>query len=594
MPTPAPLKKPDPRKLNEKSKRHAACSCLLKFLIYLNYKGGSLKKQELFNISTRLFQETFDFLAKRIDPNWKVRQSSKESKNGAKPEECMLNFLRQLEYPFEITKSKLKDAVPANYPQLTGVLCWLAELVKYVEHSEAVVDGIIENSSDELKQVKQDYFRECYEEFMDNKDEPFEQVEMRVEKRLESLRQNVKEEVKSMMSENKHLNSNMKVLKQEEAKFQRLSNEVEQLKDKWTKTQKYFEDMNLFLPKSRENVKEKETECKKLQAKIETQKKKLAQLKSDVCCQQYSKKDMEKFKQQLISHKENKEEIQQRLHTLQEAQKKELPKILKAESVYERLKVDCDENLQNLFSNSSGIISDENHQNHQQFLMQTSDLSIEQLKQMLLKHASKFVDNVHFELEDEHKKVKKNLKHEENRLSQETYKCERLSKDLITCQQERNVQENIEKQQQQERGRIDDETNDTSNNYKSRGNMCNIGDLKLQLQQLQTKCDKREKERKLEEIENSNKLKTKFESLVKGFNKEFAEMERAEKECEEYSKNFCDEKKREIAEVERKSSEVDVMVAEVMKNEEESDYTLEGMDDQIKLAKELVEKLESM
>ena len=36
------------------------------------------------------------------------------------------------------------------------------------------------------------------------------------------------------------------------------------------------------------------------------------------------------------------------------------------------------------------------------------------------------------------------------------------------------------------------------------------------------------------------------------------------------------------------------MVAEVMKNEEESDYTLEGMDDQIKLAKELVEKLESM
>ena len=53
---------------------------------------------------------------------------------------------------------------------------------------------------------------------------------------------------------------------------------------------------------------------------------------------------------------------------------------------------------------------------------------------------------------------------------------------------------------------------------------------------LSFRCDKREKERKLEEIENSNKLKTKFESLVKGFNKEFAEMERAEKECEEYSK----------------------------------------------------------
>ena len=39
----------------------------------------------------------------------------------------------------------------------------------------------------------------------------------------------------------------------------------------------------------------------------------------------------------------------------------------------------------------------------------------------------------------------------------------------------------------QECGRIDDDESYTNNNYKTRGNVCNIDDLKLQLKQLQTK-----------------------------------------------------------------------------------------------------------
>jgi len=589
MQTPAQIKKPDPRKLNDKKERQLACSNLYKFLIEKNYKGGSLKKKDLTSISSRLFQETFDFLARHVDPNWRARHPE-----NAKLEDCMLNFLRQLEYPFEITRSKLKDAVPANYPQLTGVLCWLADLVKYIEYSIPFVDHIVENCSDELKKVKQNYFRECYEEFMDNEDEPFEQVELRVEKRLESLRQNVKEEVKEVMRENKDIEGNMKILKQEEAKFQKLATEVEDMKARWTGLKKYFEEMEAFLPRSREKVELKENECKSLQADIESEKKKLAQLKSDVCCQQYSKKDMEKFKQQLLSHQENNQDLQQRIHVLQEQQKKELPKILKAESVYERLKVDCDENLESLFRNSTGIIPDEHCQKYEQFLIQNSQLSIDGVKQMLLKHASKFVDNVHFGLEDEHKKVKKNVKKEENKLSQETYKCERLTKELVTCQQEKSVEESIEKELQRECGRIDDDESYTNNNYKTRGNVCNIDDLKLQLKQLQTKYEKREKERKLKEAEKTEKLKNKFENLVENFNKEYEEMLQAEKDYKKFTKDFCDEKKREIDEVEEKHLRVDRMTEEVMKKEAENKHTLEGLDEQIKRADELVMKIESM
>lgn len=46
---------------------------ILQFLIEKNYKGGSLKKKDLTSISSRLFQETFDFLARHVDPNWRAR-----------------------------------------------------------------------------------------------------------------------------------------------------------------------------------------------------------------------------------------------------------------------------------------------------------------------------------------------------------------------------------------------------------------------------------------------------------------------------------------------------------------------------------------
>ena len=58
--------------------------------------------------------------------------------------------------------------------------------------------------------------------------------------------------------------------------------------------------------------------------------------------------------------------------------------------------------------------------------------------------------------------------------------------------------------------------------------------------------------------------------------------------------NFCDEKRREIDEVERKRLKVDRMTEDVMEKVTENARTLEMLNEQIERANELVGKIESM
>lgn len=92
---------------------------LVQFLTTHHY-DQQISAKQLLGPPQKLYFSVAEFLVRQIDPSFAF---------SAKPEEEFLQVLHFLRYPYRVQASALKTvSVPQTYPQLLGILSWLAEL----------------------------------------------------------------------------------------------------------------------------------------------------------------------------------------------------------------------------------------------------------------------------------------------------------------------------------------------------------------------------------------------------------------------------------------------------------------------------------
>ncbi|KAA0194470.1 hypothetical protein FBUS_10184 [Fasciolopsis buskii] len=142
---PLPDQRPAGRDIKSKAFINRAVTALVEFLAASDYPN---------KISTRILQCPnakdvfciFEHLVRQVDPTFRLKNS------GLKPEEMCINTLRELGYPFTLSKQNLATPyAPHAWPSVLAALDWLREEV--FELSEFVAgDGMFKYDDDQVKE----------------------------------------------------------------------------------------------------------------------------------------------------------------------------------------------------------------------------------------------------------------------------------------------------------------------------------------------------------------------------------------------------------------------------------------------------------
>ncbi|KYR01196.1 LIM-type zinc finger-containing protein [Tieghemostelium lacteum] len=147
-----PTTKTETRPINDKNFQQ---QCILKLTHYLaNEKRpypSQISKKSLLSPSAKEFFSIVEFLAIQYDPNFKM---------SAKPDEDIVNFFKQVRYPFNISKSALSAVgSPHTWPVLLAALVWLVEILEMSE-AESELDPNWEQLSGDV--LDQDLEERCF------------------------------------------------------------------------------------------------------------------------------------------------------------------------------------------------------------------------------------------------------------------------------------------------------------------------------------------------------------------------------------------------------------------------------------------------
>ena len=186
----APQKLQDPRPINDKAFITNEIRLLIQYLTEHGY-DHAISPKLLTAPSAKEFAHIVEFLICQIDPNFKF---------GAKFEEEYPHVMKQLKYPFNISKSYLASVgSPHSWPPLLASIHWLVELLLFAEsgginrmamdpEANMVNADMMENGSLSDK-VLFEYLAQSYELWIGGADE--ESIDADLERRFSAQAENV-------------------------------------------------------------------------------------------------------------------------------------------------------------------------------------------------------------------------------------------------------------------------------------------------------------------------------------------------------------------------------------------------------------------
>lgn len=156
--------KTDPRPIGDKNYMN---NCIRVVITYLSSHGypAAVSPKMLTTPTAKEFTTLVQFLMQKFDPNVKAF---------GKVEDEVPQFLKKLNYPFQISKSALfAVGSPHSWPAVLAALTWMVELLNYQERAE---ESTVEAFDEKQKSERDffDYISRSYRHFLAGEDEQVE------------------------------------------------------------------------------------------------------------------------------------------------------------------------------------------------------------------------------------------------------------------------------------------------------------------------------------------------------------------------------------------------------------------------------------
>ena len=283
----------DPRRLRDSSTRAQMGQELMEFLTQRNFEmemKHTLTHKTMTSPTQKDFNLMFQFLYHCIDPGYRFQKNIDAE---------VPPLLKQLRYPFEknISKSQLAAVGGNNWSTFLGLLHWMMQLSKMMEHystgayDEACIDAGYDVSADRITfQFLSDAYREWLS--IEDDDDDDEEAKRRIQPHIEAMAAKFEqsnqanlEQVKQLEEESKalqdqidelaksapklaKLDETIKVLEEDRVKFENYNQSMESKVEKYEHRAKVIQEQ---IEKYEEELREAEEERMDLQRKVDEQ-----------------------------------------------------------------------------------------------------------------------------------------------------------------------------------------------------------------------------------------------------------------------------------------------------------------------------------
>lgn len=229
----------DPRPISDRAFKDRSIRQLIEFLVENSYPFP-ISPKLLHSPQTKDFVRIFEFLMSFIWPKYKV---------GNKIEEDVPTMLKQLGYPFSITKSAMFSVgSPLTWPALLAALSWMREQIEYAVSLD--VDQLLfPAGDDEFDGVREqkiffDYCEKAYKEFMEGSD-TFEALDEELAKQfaLAGSQTNMEQ----LVHDHKHLQTELDTLSKEPNELLTLKDAESMLHRDLAQLETYNTELDLHL-----------------------------------------------------------------------------------------------------------------------------------------------------------------------------------------------------------------------------------------------------------------------------------------------------------------------------------------------------------
>eukprot|EP00954_Amorphochlora_amoebiformis_P023923 1362881-Amorphochlora_amoeboformis.AAC.2 len=157
----------DPRPLSDRKYVNKNTRVLVEYLTNHNYDKQITPKQ-VTAPSLKDFKNICSFLFKQMDPNFEFSKNFEDDVKDSQFVHIPLHIremLKVLGYPFTISKSSLSAVgSPHTWPPILAMLCWLIELLNYLEELEEEEQNAIEKDDGKMFF---EYLASAYKNFLD-------------------------------------------------------------------------------------------------------------------------------------------------------------------------------------------------------------------------------------------------------------------------------------------------------------------------------------------------------------------------------------------------------------------------------------------
>ncbi|GJP42917.1 hypothetical protein CLOM_g2444 [Closterium sp. NIES-68] len=297
--------------------------------------------------SSKLFLKIFEFVMKQIDPRFKY---------GNKPEDDILDFVKGLHYPYNLSRSSLQQAgTPHTWPPLLAMLNWLVQTINFSDATSGpgttaaqpahltprrFEAGPLTNLTSETSPLDEEgcravffeFMKESYNVFMNTEDETISDAKSQEMMQLfttyfEEARQEVALDVENLKTELSRKEATLERM-QDKSELKKLQEDKEILEkllsDLIKETQRGEKDLQgyeeVLLDKQQELKK-----CAEITAGIQEDN---ALLCKRIQEQRFSKDDIEHMEEKLARRKAVLQMLKEnRMHAGKEASKVEIQKV---------------------------------------------------------------------------------------------------------------------------------------------------------------------------------------------------------------------------------------------------------------------------
>nr|CAB3264239.1 kinetochore protein NDC80 homolog [Phallusia mammillata] len=297
----------DTRPISDKAFIKKSILSLLHLLESLNYQNPVYAKM-LNPPTNRDYQRIFEFLVSHVLGSYSLI---------GKPDEEMLRVVKDLGYPYSISKSALNNVgTMSAWPHALGLLSWISELVMYVCQEE----GSEPFSDEPRKMMKFNYVYKSYEMFMRGTDGPYDELNSQVKRQLATLNATASAEVKDLFSSNAKLSNEYQVKMNEKESNEHLTDEIVTQKNNVEKMNEYLSKVDTYVAQIKDKSLRLQTEIDENQELLNNTKEAIAKIKTTISLQTISPTDAERLVREIKELERSATADSQRLQTLKEEQ----------------------------------------------------------------------------------------------------------------------------------------------------------------------------------------------------------------------------------------------------------------------------------